>query len=73
LAPPKDMDKTLVLLKGVSKALDALAHKTGRKRCWCEHGVGNPMMPEHSTACLDAQLILEYAEQYVAKFESSGS
>ena len=29
-----------------------------RGSCWCEHGIGNPMVPAHTEACLNAEAFM---------------
>jgi hypothetical protein len=35
-------------------ALETLIIKLKRGRCWCERSIGNPMVTEHTEACIEA-------------------
>lgn len=37
-------------------ALDAIKRA---ENCWCEHGVGNPMVPEHTKQCRAIQEVMK--------------
>lgn len=34
-----------------------------QSECWCEKGIGNPMVEEHTEECLEAQRIVKNIEQ----------
>lgn len=36
--------------------------------CWCEKGVSNPMLQDHTTACLKAQDTVKRIEQQLAQY-----
>ena len=48
------MDYDLV---GLLKILDSLKRAPN---CWCEHGIGNPMVSSHSKTCMAVQI--EYSK-----------
>jgi hypothetical protein len=57
-----DLHKLIVrLLENRNELLLALlAQRTGD--CWCQMGIGNPMVREHSAACVAARKAIEQAE-----------
>jgi len=40
------------------KEIEALLEELKRGHCWCEKGVGNPTVPEHSIGCNHASSLL---------------
>lgn len=35
--------------------------------CWCEKGIGNPTVQEHTEVCLEAQNVVERIEHQLAQ------
>lgn len=52
------LPSTFIPLRPVLSQKQMLDILVGLKRgdCWCEMGIGNPMVREHDVACLQAQL-----------------
>ena len=53
-----DIASNLLILAELLTVLKALK----RGDCWCEMGIGNPMMSRHSPGCLSAQAAIAKAE-----------
>lgn len=51
-----------MLVEG-KKVLDLLKDVQRAPNCWCEMGIGNPMLNKHSAACSNIREFLELVEK----------
>lgn len=48
-AVKEEREKTVAILEGLKRG------EIYGQGCWCEHAIGNPMVQEHSRACIAAR------------------
>ena len=58
------------ILHRLASALRGLARAPSP--CFCEHGIGNPMVSDHSQACQEARAALTEADEYLQSSQCPG-
>jgi len=56
---PEELRKQIVELNGLNVALVQALVGLKRGDCYCEHGIDNPMFPDHTDSCKMATAVIE--------------